>query len=437
MDIKKEAVYMDLYNKMFKFCYENYPLAFSEKEINEAMHIADGMDETAHYLADIVNDIINKYGTHNLSVYKTLPYEYTGLNFDKNYKQTLLSELNSGKIPDPIIKRDDESVEYLIYIQTEADVVGKRSTVYAWIDWREMDNVTSSKVFIHVNIAKFLGMNNRFRAQCLLVSTIAHELQHAFDMYILPHCNSLDVNKKAGSVISYNNDDFGLSKYDLKSKNIIYRLLSMISPEEINARLAELKSVLDIISSNPALANTMFYEKVMSKPVMSPPLALDMPPDYIYESDLLRNVGRNSLLRSISRIDIYKNDIDEIIKMKVENPDKYNVVMLILGFYLFKHNLLFLTGTADEKKSIRKLLGNKDNIMKVIDLETMTCRLNKQYDFIIETVYESVRKHFAKYVGEVHYRIAHHLPYLYNYKKVDEMLECSEISGAVILYPVV
>lgn len=51
-------------------------------------------------------------------------------------------------------------------------------------------------------------MNNRFRAQCLLVSTIAHELQHAFDMYILPNCNSLDVNKRAGSTISYINDDF-------------------------------------------------------------------------------------------------------------------------------------------------------------------------------------------------------------------------------------
>ena len=208
MDNKKEAVYMDLYNKMFKFCYENYPLAFSEKEINEAMHVADGMDETAHYLAGIVNNVINKYGTHNLSVYKTLPYEYTGLNFDKNYKQTLLSELNSGRIPDPIVKRDDESVEYPIYIQTEADVVGKQSTVYAWIDWREMDNITSSKIFIHINIAKFLGMNNRFRAQCLLVSTIAHELQHTFDMYILPHCNSLDTNKRVGSTISYNNDDF-------------------------------------------------------------------------------------------------------------------------------------------------------------------------------------------------------------------------------------
>ena len=113
------------------------------------------------------------------------------MNFDKNYKQTLLSELNSGRVPEPIVKRDDESVEYPIYIQTEADVVGNRSTVYAWIDWREMDNVTSSKIFIHVNIAKFFGMNNKFRAQCLLVSTIAHELQHAFDMYILPHCNSL------------------------------------------------------------------------------------------------------------------------------------------------------------------------------------------------------------------------------------------------------
>ena len=113
MDIKKEIVYMDFHNKMFSFCYENYPLAFSEKDINEAMHVADGMDETAHYLAGIVNNIIDKYGTHNLSVYKTLPYEYTGLNFDKNYKQTLLSELNSGRIPDPILKRDDETVHII------------------------------------------------------------------------------------------------------------------------------------------------------------------------------------------------------------------------------------------------------------------------------------------------------------------------------------
>ena len=44
MDIKKEIVYMNLYNKMFSFCYENYPLAFSEKEINEAMYVADVMD---------------------------------------------------------------------------------------------------------------------------------------------------------------------------------------------------------------------------------------------------------------------------------------------------------------------------------------------------------------------------------------------------------
>ena len=95
-----------------------------------------------------------------------------------------------------------------------------KTTVYAWIDWREMNNVTSSKIFIHVNIAKFLGMNNRFRAQCLLVSTIAHELQHAFDMYILPNCNSLDTNKRAGSTISYINDDFGLSKYDLKYNSL-------------------------------------------------------------------------------------------------------------------------------------------------------------------------------------------------------------------------
>ena len=53
MDINKEVIYMDLHNKMFNFCYENYPLAFSEKDINEAMHVADGMDETAHYLAGI------------------------------------------------------------------------------------------------------------------------------------------------------------------------------------------------------------------------------------------------------------------------------------------------------------------------------------------------------------------------------------------------
>ena len=335
MDIKKEVVYMDLYNKMFKFCYENYPLAFSEKEINEAMHVADGMDETAHYLADVVNNIINKYGTHNLSVYKTLPYEYTGLNFDKNYKQTLLSELNSGRIPDPIVKRDDESVEYPIYIQTEADVVGNRSTVYAWIDWREMDNVTSSKIFIHINIAKFLWMNNRFRAQCLLVSTIAHELQHAFDMYILPNCNSLDTNKRAGIMLDFGDDVFGLkNKQDFM---LISRLLYMMAPEEVNARLAELKMVLKILSENKDLANAMFYESFMDRKSRTKTVSQD---NSILESSLMRDVANNKVLQVVTRVDLFYNTIKQLLIYKADYPLHYNAIILIIGHYMYRHNLI-------------------------------------------------------------------------------------------------
>lgn len=428
VQMQKEMGYMDYHNGMFKFCYENYPLAFAEKCSNEAMHVIDKADEATQSLIiifkEIMRNVEKESGTDIAEAYKTIETVYTGFNFNKDYKQKLLSELENGNVPEPVTKVDDESAGYPIYIKTEWFPSEKHIGVYAWVSIT--DSEMTSRIIVHMNVAKFQSMMNVYRAHCLLAMEITEGLQHTIDSFIIPHSVELksDLCER---------DEFELTEHS----EMIYRLLSMICPVEINTRLVELKSVLDIISSKPVLANAIFYERVMSKSVMSPPLALDYPLKHIYESELFGNVGRNSLFRSISRIDIYKHDIDEIIKMRVENPEKYNVVMLILGFYLFKHNLLFLTGTADEKKSIRKLLGNKDNIMKVIDLETMSCRLNKQYDFIIETVYESVRKHFAKYVGEVHYRIESYLPYLYNYKKVDGVLESSEIYDAVILYPVV
>ena len=63
---------------------------------------------------------------------------------------------------------------------------------------------------------------------------------------ILPHCNPLDTNKRAGIML-----DFGDDVFRLRNKPefmLISRLLCMMSPEEVNARLAELKMVLKILS---------------------------------------------------------------------------------------------------------------------------------------------------------------------------------------------
>ena len=91
------------------------------------------------------------------------------------------------------------------------------------------------------------------------------------------------------------------------------------------------------------------------------------------------------------------------------------------------------------KSIIRKYLSDSDRLKKIIDFEHIAANVPPIMNFVTETIFSSIQKHFSQYLSNVHVIIAQKFPHLYNYKRVDEVFECagSLYPDEVILYPVV
>ena len=92
-----------------------------------------------------------------------------------------------------------------------------------------------------------------------------------------------------------------------------------------------------------------------------------------------------------------------------------------------------------QKLIIRKYLSDSNRLNKIIDLGHITANVPPIMNFVTETIFLSIKKHFSQYLSKVHVIIAQKFPHLYNYKRVDEVFECvgSLYPDEVILYPVV
>lgn len=253
-------------------------------------------------------------------------------------------------------------------------------------------------------------------------------------MYILPHCNPLDTNKRAGIMLDFEDDVFGLkNKQDFM---LVSQLLYMMAPEEVNARLAELKMVLKILSENKELTNAMFYETFMDRKSRFKTVSQDYT---ILESALMRDVADNKVLQVVTRVDLFYNTIKQLLVYKVDSPLHYNAIMLIIGYYMYRHNLIKMPDNKTQKLIIRKYLSDSNRLNKIIDLGHITANVPPIMNFVTETIFLSIKKHFSQYLSKVHVIIAQKFPHLYNYKRLDEVFECagSLYPDEVILYPVV
>lgn len=235
-------------------------------------------------------------------------------------------------------------------------------------------------------------------------------------------------------MLDFEDDVFGLkNKQDFM---LISRLLYMMAPEEVNARLAELKMVLKILSENKDLANAMFYESFMDRKFRLKTVSQD---NSILESSLMRDVANNKVLQVVTRVDLFYNTIKELLIYKADYPLHYNAIILIIGYYMYKHNLIKMPGNKTYKSIIHKDLSDADRLKKIINFEHIAANVPPIMNFVTETIFSSIKKHFSQYLSNVHVIIAQKFPYLYNYKRVNEVFECagSLYPDEVILYPVV
>ena len=338
--IENKEQYKKEYNDFFNYAFQRYTIAFSKPGLQESYHVAEGMEDAATEIGNIAKKFITEIIENGPLVMNQENrfdmmnnYVQTRFSFDKDYRNNMLETLKKGEIPSPIIIG---RTGYPIDIQFEDNV--ENATVTAQIPWRNKDDDSFETIVIFINLYKFLrGIHDisNYNVYSLLVSSIAHELQHAFDMYILPHCNPLDTNKRAGIMLDFGDDVFGLrNKPDFM---LISRLLYMMAPEEVNARLTELKMVLKILSENKDLTNAMFYESFMDRKSRTKTVSQD---NSILESSLMRDVANNKVLQIVTRVDLFYNTIKELLIYKVDYPLHYNAIILIIGHYMYRHNLI-------------------------------------------------------------------------------------------------
>ena len=157
-----------------------------------------------------------------------------------------------------------------------------------------------------------------------------------------------------------------------------------MAPEEVNARLAELKMVLKILSENKDLANAMFYESFMDRKSRIKTLSQD---NSILESSLMRDVANNKVLQVVTRVDLFYNTIKELLIYKVGYPLHYNAIILIIGFYMYRHNLIKMLENKTQKSIIRKYLSDADRLKKIIDFEHIAANVSLIMNFVTETLF--------------------------------------------------
>ena len=144
-------------------------------------------------------------------------------------------------------------------------------------------------------------------------------------------------------------------------------------------------------------------------------------------------------MQIVTRVDLFYNTIKQLLVYKVDSPLHYNAIMLIIGYYMYRHNLIKMPDNKTQKLIIRKYLSDSNRLNKIIDLGHITANVPPIMNFVTETIFLSIKKHFSQYLSKVHVIIAQNFLHLYNYKRMNEVFECvgSLYPDEVILYPVV
>ena len=209
---------------------EKYPYAVNNihKPLIEGYHIVDNMDAAAYDIACTAREVMLKRG-NTIKGYEEEYFEYSGWNFNPNYKNSIVKlDKNAKSAPQPINKLNDKTFNYPIYLQ-----IGfyPNSTTDAYASWRE-NNPSDEEgalnpfynIGLTINAAHYNNSDKSINADIrnekrflTLISSISHELQHIFEMYILPDKNIIDGDKHLGMTITFDETPFRLGYNHLVS----------------------------------------------------------------------------------------------------------------------------------------------------------------------------------------------------------------------------
>ena len=108
--IENKEQYKKEYNDFFNYTFQRYNLTFSKPVLQESYHVAEGMEDAATEMGNIVKKFITEIienGPLDMDQENRFDmmnnYVQTRFSFDKDYKNNMLEALKKGEIPSPII----------------------------------------------------------------------------------------------------------------------------------------------------------------------------------------------------------------------------------------------------------------------------------------------------------------------------------------------
>ena len=418
------VLYME--NNKIDYRLDKCRYACGQLYIRESMHVADGMDECIIAIADkifpILSRLIDKLNIRNSLSLKGAEREneferidnelaefgliYSGWNFNPNYIDDMKYNIEHGIVGTPCLELNDESEPYPIYI----DFLMEESSTYAIVLNRErnddVENDTMNRIIIRLNIRNIIPRIGWEKIN--IRRNVAHELQHAFDMYIIKDKNFIENDKKQGMTLSMFDDGFILNE---QGRYFVNAVLGLMTPDEQRARLAELEHLLKCIESDKDFANAMFCDGFNNRDEIIIDRRIGNPPRRDYRDDLVRYVANNRTIQSITRVNRFRDILGELIRIKEMHKPTYDAIILIIGYYMFKHSVFKFIGY--EGSEIKKLFKNKNNLESIIrfplsskqkarlDSLEMMSDSEGNYDDIIDFVFKTIKDEFCHYVALV------------------------------------
>ena len=426
---------------------EKYPYAVNciHKPLIEGYHVVDNMDAAAYDIACIAREVMLKRG-NTINGYEEEYFEYSGWNFNPNYKNSIVKlDKNAKSAPQPINKLNDKTFNYPIYLQ-----IGfyPNSTTDTYASWRE-NNPSDEKgdlnpfynIGLTINAAHYNNAGNAdIRAEkrfLTLISSISHELQHIFEMYILPDKNIIDSTKHLGMTITFDETPFRLG---IKSSRIIKMILTACTKDEWRGRFAELRAFLKNMKNHEfdSIRREVFNGTVDNR--VRDKYARKHLSDGMFQTrqGLIYSLANHPLIQAITEVKYYQKAFDELAQFEKDDKRKYYAYMLIIGYFLNKHGELDLKGVgADTRKAINKLT-NPTTIARAVRIENgdiyFVAEIKQTLIEYVDIIKESMMRLFDEYCYEVNCQLYHDFDSLYTFEDCNRYFDTKGFqNGEVVL----
>lgn len=420
------------YDRMFAI------MCRSTKYLNESYHVNN-------YAQNVASFITTKFFGYVQDYYYTQDNKDCKKQFYTSYNFYTLEEFINEKKEDFFMREDDESKGHPIYIEffednsnKEGNII-KRSDKIRIIDNAKQQNknngydvelvisknLNPNFICIRMNIvffARLIKENDIISARNHFESSIAHELVHSFDDFLL---NKSIMDKPQNTLmVDFKNDDFGLQTKYGKLFGFIFQLLYVIDPAEQRANFTQWDTYLKDLNPNikKKIQNVLVQKVTMNDSNFLNDMTGVNLNDYLLS--IIMTPTKEINICYINNTVQYHNLYETLFEYRKDFNTR--LVIIVAGYYLYKHRLLKFKGKY--KDLVDGVRGFQNNNMKLKDeffIESNIMKFLKEGRFsehfnnifvndVINGILFFISENYRTYYKKIAKITEHHIEDIYN-----------------------